>query len=121
MFNIAFDELNKVMGALNSIPNICAAATKSWYRKKMIDLHITHLRGTKEHAIFELYKILRVDFNGTTGIGDGLNDLHLFRAVDRKVAMGNADSVLKYHADTIIDSIENDGLAKFLKQTLQIK
>ena len=79
------------------------------------DLHIVNDRATKEHAIAELLQRLGVHKKDTIGIGDGHNDLHLFQAVERKVAMGNAVTILKQNADLIIDSVQNDGLAQYFE------
>lgn len=79
------------------------------------DLHIVNEEATKEHAIAELLKRIGVARENTTGIGDGHNDLHIFNAVNKKVAMGNAVEDLKNRADLVIDSVKNDGLAMYLE------
>ncbi len=45
------------------------------------------------------------------GIGDGENDLGLFAAVGRRLAMGNAVPALKAQADAVIPSVAADGVA----------
>ncbi len=116
MFDIEPQELNEVIHMLNSVGDITAALTKSWYRQGVIDLHITHKEATKEHAVKQLIKILGIPKANAIGIGDGHNDIHLFRGVGLKVAMGNAELELKQNADIVIGSIEDDGLAKFLEE-----
>ena len=78
------------------------------------DIHVVHASATKEHAIAELLKLLRVDRNDTIGIGDGYNDIHLFNAVNSKVAMGNAVPELNKSADKNIGLVSEDGLAQYL-------
>lgn len=79
------------------------------------DILITHNGATKEYAISELLKILKTDKQHTTGIGDGYNDIHIFNAVNRKIAMGNAVPQLAKMADEVIGSVKQDGLAEYLE------
>lgn len=78
------------------------------------DIHIVNESATKEHAVSELLKILKVDKANSIGIGDSYNDVHLFNAVGYKVAMGNSIPELKQSADKVIDSVRVDGMAKYL-------
>ena len=48
--------------------------------------------------------------------GDSMNDFPMFQQVGTSVAMGNADYRLKEIADEITDTVENSGVAKFLKK-----
>ena len=79
------------------------------------DILITSKLATKEHAVAELLKLIDVEKKDAVGVGDGHNDVELFRAVGRKVAMGNAVSELKEAADEVIGDINQDGFAKFLE------
>ena len=45
-------------------------------------------------------------------IGDGENDLTMFRAAGMKMAMGNAVEELKRAADIVLPSNEKDGAAE---------
>lgn len=85
----------------------------------LYDVHIVHEKATKEHAIHELYKMLGVTAGQSIGVGDGLNDIHLFNAVNHKVAMGNAADDLKILADEIIGSVKDDGLAEYFENLAQ--
>lgn len=80
------------------------------------DLHITNKTATKEHAVSELLQIISIDRAHTTGIGDGHNDVHLFRGVHHKVAMGNAVPDLKAEADEVIGNVADDGLAEYFER-----
>lgn len=80
-----------------------------------VDLHITSSTATKEHAINELAQRLGLSAHELAGVGDGHNDIHLFNAVGRRVAMGNAVPELKSVADEIIGSVKDDGLAAYLR------
>lgn len=82
------------------------------------DLHIVNSSATKEHSIAELLKLLGVTRENAIGIGDGHNDIHLFNAVDYKVAMGNAVPELKQMADKVIGSVKNDGMVEYLRSLI---
>jgi len=80
------------------------------------DIHITNRNATKEHAIAELLSIMNISRANTIGIGDGHNDIHLFKAVNHKVAMGNAVDELKSIANETIGLVTNDGFAEYLEK-----
>lgn len=97
------------------IPNVTAAGVTSWTHEG-IDIHITHKNATKEHAIAELLRILKVDKSQSIGVGDADNDIHLFAGVGHKVAMGNATDKLKSLSDEIAASVDEDGLATIIEK-----
>ena len=49
-----------------------------------------------------------------TIIGDGKNDISMFLAADECYAMGNAVPELKAIATAVIDTNNNDGVARWL-------
>ncbi|MCR4888289.1 MAG: Cof-type HAD-IIB family hydrolase [Ruminococcus sp.] len=57
-------------------------------------------------------------FDEVVAFGDNLNDLSLFEAADVKIAVGNAKDELKKAADIVIDTNINDGVAKWLKGSM---
>jgi hydroxymethylpyrimidine pyrophosphatase-like HAD family hydrolase len=99
---------------LGSIDGIAVASGLSWSGLG-VDLHITHADATKERAVEWLLAYLDIDPVEAVGIGDGDNDLGMFRAVGKSIAMGNASELLKAHADEVCDSVDEDGLAKVLE------
>jgi len=104
-----------ILEELERIENITAAGVVSWTHEG-VDIHVTHKDATKEHAVGELLNILGLDKSEVIGVGDADNDVHLFAAVGNKVAMGNGTDRLKSLADEVIDSVDNDGLAKLIQQ-----
>lgn len=107
-----------ILAALSRVPDITAAGVLSWTGEGL-DIHITHREATKEHAIAELLNLLNVVKEETIGIGDGGNDIHLFRGVSRRVAMGNATEYLKSQADEVCDTVDQDGLAKVIEALIR--
>lgn len=117
-FEICFvptDEVSGVLARLKDIEGIIATVVVA-QRPNMKDIHITNVAATKEHAIYELEKIVGVKPSEMIGVGDGHNDLHLFNAVGLKVAMGNAVDELKQAADRVIGDVKEDGLAVFFEE-----
>jgi Cof subfamily protein (haloacid dehalogenase superfamily) len=106
---------NKIHQKLNRIKGIaCVIATSAKPGNK--DLHIVNQQATKEQAVAQLLKIIKVKKENTIAIGDGPNDIHLFNAVGCKVAMANAVKELKQTADKIIGSVKEDGLADYFQK-----
>jgi HAD superfamily hydrolase (TIGR01484 family) len=114
VLDIPTAELQPAIDALWDIPHVTISKAPSWNIEDGADLHITPDIATKEHAIRELAAINGVPTSRTAGVGDAHNDLHLFNAVGHKVAMGNAVPELKAAADEVIESVDNDGLAKYI-------
>lgn len=97
------------------IADIAASFVPDWLSTGFA-INIVHKDATKEHAVAEVLSLLGVKPEATIGIGDGANDLHLFRSVGLKVAMGNAAPELKSAADIIAPSVEEDGLAIIIER-----
>jgi Cof subfamily protein (haloacid dehalogenase superfamily) len=108
------EEIAEIGERLSSIPHVAASVARSWYGGHIFN--ITHEDATKEHAVTEVLQILGVPKQASIGIGDGGNDLHLFRAVGYKIAMANAYPELKAAADEIAPSIDEDGLAQMIEK-----
>jgi HAD superfamily hydrolase (TIGR01484 family) len=115
VLDVPLTALDDALTKLRRIPHITVSKATSWGRPDDgIDLHITSNVATKEHAVQELAGIIGVPTSGIAGVGDGHNDIHLFNAVGHRVAMGNAVPELKANADEVIDTVGNDGLAKYI-------
>src|SRR3989344_5438933 len=71
---------------------------------------VSHKHGTKRHAAKKLQVLLGVKKSETIAVGDGHNDLDMFKQAGLKVAMGNAVHELKKEADYIAPSVDRDGL-----------
>ena len=52
--------------------------------------------------------------------GDAVNDIPMFEISDEAYAVENAVEELKAVADGIIESNENDGVAKWLKEHIKV-
>jgi hydroxymethylpyrimidine pyrophosphatase-like HAD family hydrolase len=79
-------------------------------------VQVTHVEADKEHAVRELLGLAGSDKQHTMAIGDGDNDLPLFKSANIKVAMGNASDALKTAADEVVNSVDEDGFAEALRK-----
>ena len=72
-----------------------------------------HPKGaTKANAMLELKDLLHCD--RVICFGDGVNDISMFEKADECYAVANADDALKAIATDVIESNEEDGVAKWL-------
>lgn len=71
-------------------------------------------KATKAEAIGKLKKLWNCD--RVVAFGDAVNDIPMFRVADECYAVANAVDELKEVATGIIDSNDEDGVAKWLKE-----
>ncbi|WP_456382321.1 HAD family hydrolase [Hydrogenimonas sp.] len=77
---------------------------------------VLHREGDKAHALMRLEELEGVDREHTTVFGDSHNDLGLFAAAGRKIAVANAIDELKEMADIVLPRTnDEDAVAKFLE------
>lgn len=55
-------------------------------------------------------------FERVVCFGDNLNDLSMFEQSDIKIAVGNANDEVKSRADFVIDTNDNNGVAKWISE-----
>ncbi len=80
-------------------------------------LEIQPCGATKAKAILALKELLGCD--RIVCFGDGKNDISMFEIADECYAVENADPALKELATAIIESNEQDGVAKWLKESFK--
>lgn len=105
----------QVIKDISHIPTISIFTTRSWDKGK-VDVLVQHVKATKQHAIFEIAKLLNINTHEIIGVGDGHNDFPLLMACGLKVAMGNAVDELKDIADYIAPPVEKDGVADVIEK-----
>lgn len=72
--------------------------------------------GSKARGIQKVIDKLNISLKDTYAFGDGLNDIEMLQAVGTSIAMGNAHEQVKKVASVVADHVNNDGLAKVMKQ-----
>lgn len=113
------EELNKINGVkvVNESRNILYQ--NSNYKTGGSWMDISTSSTSKGKSIEYLLAYLHMNRKDAVAIGDGVNDLSMFEAVNTKVAMGNADSFLKEKADYITLSNDENGVAYYLDNLLK--
>lgn len=105
----------KFIKKISHISTISILKVSSWQKGK-IDIIIASPSSTKQHAVSEISKLLKIKTHEIIGVGDGYNDFPLLMACGFKIAMGNANEELKKIADYIAPSVEEDGVAHIIKK-----
>jgi len=82
------------------------------YEKDFWYLEVCSSRASKYNAVKYLRE--KYGFGKVICFGDNLNDLPMFLASDESYAVQNAKNEIKNKATSIIDSNDNDGVAKWL-------
>lgn len=85
-------------------------------KKEEIWFSIISKDASKGTALEKLAKYLSIPIQNTIAIGNDNNDLSMIKAAGVGVAVSNATIVLKNNADKIIDSNDEDGIAKYLSE-----
>lgn len=80
-------------------------------------LEIMPHSATKALAILQLKELY--GFDKVVVFGDGINDIPMFEIADECYAVANATEKLKAIATDIIDSNENDGVAKWITENFK--
>lgn len=70
--------------------------------------------ATKENAVSELSKVMGIGASDITAFGDDFIDIKMLTVCGKGVAVGNAIKEVKKIADVVIDTNDNDGIAKYL-------
>jgi len=82
---------------------------------------VLHPEGDKAHALARLEEIEGVDRRHTTVFGDSHNDIGLFEAAGRKIAVANAIDELKQRADIVLPwTNDEDAVARFLERDVGV-
>ena len=71
--------------------------------------------ANKGVAIKKLLKHLGADYNNTISIGNERNDIPMFSATKHTIAVANACDEIKNMVDETIESVDDDSVAKYLK------
>lgn len=80
---------------------------------------VLHAEGDKAHALTRLEEIEGVDRAHTTVFGDSHNDLGLFEAAGRRVAVANAIEEIRELADIVLPwTNDEEGVARYLEKEL---
>ena len=79
-------------------------------------LEFSHANANKEEGLILWSKLVGCEAADVTVFGDNLNDIGLFKAAGKKIAVANAQPQIIEMADQVIDSNDQDGVAKYVKR-----
>lgn len=105
------DMVERISTALDQINGItyytAPGANDKW--PDAVGIQVNHIDADKFHGVNALRDILGIPIDNTLAIGDGDNDVALFRNARLKIAMGNATDSLKEQADYVVATVDQDG------------
>lgn len=84
-----------------------------WYK-------FTKKTVTKEQAILRLCEVCGISIENITAFGDDLVDIGMLQLCGNGIAMGNALPEVKKIADVVIDTNDEDGIAKWIEENYDI-
>ncbi|SHJ90270.1 Cof-type HAD-IIB family hydrolase [Tepidibacter formicigenes] len=108
------EKLDEVMNELKKIDTV--EVSKSWYN----NIEVMSKGVSKGLSVKRLGEYLGVKKEEIITFGDNFNDLSMIEYAGMGVAMGNAEEVVKKNADFVTASNKEDGVAKALKEILDI-
>ncbi len=86
----------------------------------MTNVEITHKDANKYTSVMRLAEELDIDPDHILTIGDGANDIEMFKVSNHSVAMLNGDDVVKAEANFVSDvDNDNNGWSKFISSYLK--
>lgn len=86
-----------------------------WHHVHYVISEIYNPETTKGNALKKIIDYYNVPFEKTISIGDGNNDIEMFKVTNVKVAMGNSHPTLTSHASVITKKVSENGVYHFLK------
>lgn len=89
---------------------------KDIYNEGYYTLEVSNKDANKGKMLEYVSEYLGIDLNNITVFGDQSNDKEMFEKAGTKVAVNNASGELKALADVIIESNDDDGVAKYLER-----
>ena len=81
-------------------------------RSQTYYLDVTAPGANKGHGVTELAKAIGVPLEETAVVGDGQNDVYMFKVAGLSIAVANASDAVKKAADHVTAANTNDGVAR---------
>jgi Cof subfamily protein (haloacid dehalogenase superfamily) len=124
-FGSALETVAKIVGVSKNFDvlercehNVRAALDDGAFvaRSQPYYLDITHPLANKDIALTEIAKLLDIPFGEIAVIGDGSNDVAMFKRSGLSIAMGNASPEVQAQADLVTECSADDGFAKAIER-----
>ncbi len=85
-----------------------------WSDPKLGVILISHKNASKGGGLRSLQNILKIKPEETIAVGDGASDVPMMEYASIKIAMGNAEEVLKRVATHIVAPVSEDGVVEVI-------
>ena len=112
------EHLKDLKEHLESIFELSIYFSPCWFDPSNYLLEIHHAHVTKGHGVnhlkYKLQQTYGVDVDCVICFGDEFNDASMFKVVDVACAMENASSEIRQLAHQILESNDDDAVAKFI-------
>jgi Cof subfamily protein (haloacid dehalogenase superfamily) len=121
----ALDQVVKIVGVSDDLEAVerCEKAARaalgtraSASRSQPYYVDVTHPKANKGAVVDYLSRELAIPTSAIATIGDGANDVQMFRESGLSIAMGNASDAVKAAATAVTDSYEDEGFAKAIER-----
>ncbi|MGL4989866.1 MAG: HAD family hydrolase [Sarcina sp.] len=106
------ENINNIYKKISNISDVNSGVYIDVYDENCGFIEIHSIKASKEQSVKDLKHLYNAD--RVICFGDNLNDVPMFKVADEKYAMDNGVDSLKKYATKIIDTNDNDGVAKFL-------
>lgn len=103
--------------AVTQLDGISVSYYQDVYEPEIWYIEMSAPDASKYHGILRLKEMTGA--KRVVGFGDNFNDLPLFRACDRRIAVGNAADALKAQADEIIGCNTENAVARYLSEVFR--
>lgn len=107
------EKMESIVNKLRSVSGIQATSYLNIYNG-LYCLEIFDSKANKANALLKLKSLVQAD--EVVAFGDNHNDIEMLNMADIRLAPENAVSEVKRIADSIIDSHDRDGVAKYIRQ-----
>jgi Cof subfamily protein (haloacid dehalogenase superfamily) len=124
-FGRALDTAAKIVGVSHNFALLARCETEgrallagqaSVSRSQQYYLDITDPRANKGDALSQIATLLGVPLAEIAVIGDGGNDVAMFKLGGLSIAMGNASAGVQAQADCVTESCDNEGFANAIER-----
>lgn len=105
-----YEVLEKVYSALLKVEGIHIDFYRDVYDEEYWYLEVSSNKASKYNAVRFIRE--KYNFDKVIGFGDNLNDIPMFKACDEAYAVENAKDEVKKHADGLIPSNSDNGVAR---------
>ncbi len=109
-----YNELTDLLGA-----DIHMHFMKDYYIENHYFLEVSHPKANKREGLLIWARLVGIEPSQVTVFGDNPNDMGMFEQAGTAVAVSNAHPQLQAIADSIIESNEEDAVARYLSRQFE--